>query len=177
MTDSSHASLEERLERLERQNRRLKRVGGAVLAIVASVYLLGQAQPAANVIEAQAFVLVDQNGTKRAELSQFPGGNASLILYGHVGERVVELSGATPISPGLVLYDQLGERKVELTAGLGTFIGAHLRLEQGDGSFASLDPRMFTMKTQGGSSFGVSLLGGGAFLSLDDAGTAIWSAP
>jgi len=61
-------SVEERLVRLERENRRLKLIGLLVLAIIGSVFVMGQVRPPA-VVEAQRFTVRDSRGIEVASLS------------------------------------------------------------------------------------------------------------
>ena len=59
-----------RIERLERENRRLKLAGGAVVAVLLGVALVGAVMPQEipEVIEARGIRVVDENGTVRAEM-------------------------------------------------------------------------------------------------------------
>ncbi len=70
-------SLEQRVERLERENRRLKLAGGAVVAVLLIVALVGAVMPQGipEVIDARMFRVVDESGTVRATLG------ASAIRY------------------------------------------------------------------------------------------------
>jgi hypothetical protein len=70
----------ERLEKLERQNRRLKQIGAAALIALSSLILVAQTTTH-KTIEANAFVLVDENGSHRAEMSM-AGGIPGLTIYG-----------------------------------------------------------------------------------------------
>jgi len=58
----------ERLENVERQNRRMKRVGLVTLVLLAAGFLVGQAQPKSQVVEAEQFIVRDARGQKRALL-------------------------------------------------------------------------------------------------------------
>ena len=69
--------LEQRVGRLERENRRLKIAGGAVVAVLLTVALVGAVLPQGipEVIHAREFQVVDESGTVRATLG------ASAIRY------------------------------------------------------------------------------------------------
>lgn len=71
----------ERIERLEKKLLRMRIAAGASLALVGAGLLMGQA-PAKNikVVEATAFLLVDENGKERAQLSATKDGGAALIF-------------------------------------------------------------------------------------------------
>ena len=72
----------QRLQRLERQNRLVKCGIVIVTLCSASLLLMGQVLPTTNVVEAEAFILVNAEGEKEAELSlRDPLGGPQLILY------------------------------------------------------------------------------------------------
>ena len=64
--------LSRRLERLERENRWMKRAGIAVVGIALAVALIGATRPEdiPEMIEAQAFRVIDEDGTQRAFVCQ-----------------------------------------------------------------------------------------------------------
>lgn len=68
-----------RLERLERENRRFKRVGIAVLVLVAIVTGLGAVQPIPSKIVAHEFDVVDGSGKVRVRLHTQANGNLAMI--------------------------------------------------------------------------------------------------
>jgi hypothetical protein len=68
-----------RMDKLERQNRRLKFGGFVILGALSAVVLMGQAAPAAKVIEAQKFVLKDADGNVRGWFGAYAAGS-ELIL-------------------------------------------------------------------------------------------------
>ena len=74
-------ALAERTDRLERENRRLKLAGLLVLALLASVFLMGQARPPATV-EAREFVLVDKAGKSFGRFGMGDDGLPILIMRG-----------------------------------------------------------------------------------------------
>jgi hypothetical protein len=59
--------LECRLLSMEKQNRRLKRLGAALLVLVTSLVVMGQA-PSKKTVEANEFILRDESGSIRARL-------------------------------------------------------------------------------------------------------------
>ncbi len=111
MNEPTTEGLACRLERMERENRRLKRVGVAVLAALAAVVLMAQANPpkVAKVIEAERFVLQDAAGKVRGELSVLPGGQAGLGLYDQNANLRAMLSLWRDGRPSLELYDENGK--------------------------------------------------------------------
>lgn len=73
-------ALQVRIDALERRVRRqtgLLLVAGTTLA---ALVLMGEAPPRAKTVEAQAFVLVDEAGHDRAQLSLTKEGTAALVL-------------------------------------------------------------------------------------------------
>ena len=75
-----------RLERVEKENRRLKGVGIVLLLGVCAVVLMGQAQ-AGRTVEAERFILRDQDGKMRAELSAENPYESSLKFYDKDGKK------------------------------------------------------------------------------------------
>ena len=106
--------LNHRIDRLERENRRMKRFGLAVLVVVGLVVSLGQATPPPEVVRAEKFVLVDQNGKQRATLGIENGGPA-LVLGDTRGRGVVQLQvPQIPDKPSLYLRDPSQSASVEM---------------------------------------------------------------
>lgn len=70
MNEPTIDNVVQRMDRLERENRRMKLVGVLVLLGIAAVMVMGQAKAprVARVIEAERFVLRDENGRERATL-------------------------------------------------------------------------------------------------------------
>lgn len=60
-------SVEDRLARLERENRRLKLAGLLMLAVIGSVFMMGQVRPPTR-YEAESFILRDRRGVTIAAL-------------------------------------------------------------------------------------------------------------
>jgi hypothetical protein len=63
--------LERRLLSVEKQNRRLKQLGAALLVLVTSLIVMGEA-PSKKTVEANEFILPDSNGNVRAKLAVNP---------------------------------------------------------------------------------------------------------
>lgn len=77
--ETSQAGLAARLETLEKQVRRTRTALYAVLGLGAATLLVGQAPaPRTKVVEAGAFVLVDELGKERAQLALSKDGAAAL---------------------------------------------------------------------------------------------------
>lgn len=129
-TPEMHAVVE-RLERLERQNRRLERAGALALACVGALVLMAQArQP--RTLEAEQFVIRDQQGRVRAEMGLYddflaksahartgsnrPGGGVlfpAVKLFDDRGNSRAVLE-AYPLGQSLDFYDDNGNTRVEL---------------------------------------------------------------
>jgi hypothetical protein len=76
-----HDRLVDRLVILEKQNRRFKQLGAALLVLLASLAVMGQA-PSKKVVEANEFVLRDDAGKVRAKLLiDQPFEKSALLLY------------------------------------------------------------------------------------------------
>jgi hypothetical protein len=75
-----------RLERVEKENRRLKLAGIMFLLVTCAVVVTGQSQTN-RTLEAERFVLKDQSGKIRAELSTENGLQSSLKFYDETGKK------------------------------------------------------------------------------------------
>src|SRR5690606_41369765 len=104
-----------RLEAIERENRRLRRLTGILLAGLA--ILLGltasllvvyarQASATADVVQAQRFVLRDQDGLIRAILGVQPDGSTRFALQDRDGRPRLQLTLLGDGSPGVALKDR-----------------------------------------------------------------------
>jgi hypothetical protein len=140
--NSHPTSLEDlyrRLISLEKQNRRLKQLGAALIVLVTSLIVMGQAS-SKKTVEANEFVLRDNSNNVRARLSiHEPFDIPEMDLFDEKGRPSVELSGGLVPSDGsvgvqgggLILYDSQGHER-------GTFLvkdsTAYLRLNDGNGS-------------------------------------------
>lgn len=111
MTDFT---VEQRVTRLERQNRRLKLGMVAVMAVVAGLVCLAATEPAAKLVRAERFQVVDAQGVVRADLGVVAGAGTGLTLYDpNGGERAglgVNSNGGT----GLRLIDKAGRSRIGL---------------------------------------------------------------
>ncbi len=118
--------LERRLLSVEKQNRRLKQLGAALLVLVTSLIVMGQA-PSKKTVEANEFILRDSGGNVRAKLSMdvhvgsAPGYPASpqLVFFDEKGKQRVQMDGDA-FSPGLNLYDSQGRRRGSFDVALDT---------------------------------------------------------
>ena len=113
MKETMMETLVRRLENVERENRRLKRLGALVLALVASVMLMGHVFTD-RVVEAERFVLVDSGGETRAVLAVAKGGSG-LYLYDANETIRAGLVGGVADETGLRLYDTQGNGRAMLT--------------------------------------------------------------
>jgi len=111
MGDATLQNLAARLSRLERQNRWLKIGGLAALAAVGGLLLIGATAPP-KVVEAQQFVLRDENGATAATLTAMQDG-PKLILYG-AGEKICAALSVTKDGANLQLADAQGDRRALL---------------------------------------------------------------
>src|SRR5688572_21529933 len=91
-------SIEVRLARLERENRRLKVIGLLVIAIAASVFLMGQVRPPSEVV-AQRFTLVNGDGARVGELRANDDGLPYFGLYAPGQTFAVVAMGLTTWAP------------------------------------------------------------------------------
>ena len=107
MNERTLEMLAGRLERLERQNRRLRLGALGVLLAVGALVLMG-ASASPKVIEAERFVLVDEEGRQRAVLETSAWASA-LSLYDGAGNR-----GVTLRLGGLAFVDQRGRDQLTL---------------------------------------------------------------
>ena len=99
-------SMERRLQRLERQSRWMKRLSAVMLAVVAAGVLVAQKKPTPDSIEAQRFVLRDDDGRGRATLGLVEHG-CSLGMFDR--EKKIGLMLGVWGGPFLVFRDARGE--------------------------------------------------------------------
>jgi hypothetical protein len=120
----------ERLERLEKQNVTLKRLGVVVLGLMAGFVLIAQT-PSQRTVEAERFILRDQSGKMRGQITMQPSGEPALEFFGKEGERQSSLSGgrlllsgrksgesAEVLSDGLIIESHEGHIDLGGPAGL-----------------------------------------------------------
>lgn len=91
-----------RLKRVEKQNRRLTRAGIATLLLVSASLVMAQTASVPEVIEAQAFVVSNADGTELARLSATGselGTGPALVLYNAAGtiRTILSASEATSV--------------------------------------------------------------------------------
>ncbi len=127
--ESDLKGLTVRLQKLEKQNRRLKGVGGLVLALTCSLFLIGQAAPKSQTLEAERFIVKDKAGIVRATLGTNTDGSLILALFYENSKEAVVLSVHKGMA-GLGVHDERGGR-----AGLWVVDGAPgLSLQSRDGT-------------------------------------------
>lgn len=85
-------SLAARIEKLEKQNRWFLRGACTGLLLFASAFIMGQAKPLPDVIEAHSFVVRDLTGKKAAELS-YQGDQTWLRIYDLKGKTQTTITG------------------------------------------------------------------------------------
>lgn len=107
-------TLVRRLDRVERQNKRLRRAVTTLTVLCLAVLVIGAVQPKSRSVEAEAFILVDENGKKRATLmTPSPGNLTSFSIYDMNEKERVSLI-ETSEGSGLYLYGQNGKEWLEL---------------------------------------------------------------
>jgi hypothetical protein len=151
----------ERLEKLERQKRRLKLGAAVPVLILISLVLMAQTS-SHKAVEANAFFLVDQDGTRRAELSMTHG-VPGLTIYGTRKEKVWLAAGKN----GSIL--SLEEPDGKASASLDVGGGSSLTLTDDKGTVAlrvyKASPSLWMDGVDGTAS--LNTVGSGPALSLD----------
>ncbi len=104
----------ERLEKLERQNRSLKQVGAVALILAAAVLLMGQASPT-RTVEANEFILKDDNGKRRLIMSLSGVGQEPSVELLDANGRVRVRLGTQLGVAGIAFYDENGSERAELS--------------------------------------------------------------
>jgi hypothetical protein len=141
-----HAILE-RIGKLEAQNRRLKRGSVAILALLSAVILMGQAAPSPRVVEAQRFILKDNDGNVRGWMGTI--GKGSELSLGNVNAQpMMRLIVSTDASD----LHFFGSRKS----------GMNLGLDSGN-------PDISMMGAEGNGEAGIRFGENGPTLTLEDA--------
>jgi len=94
--------IQDRLQKLEKQNRRIKQLGAVALVFAAVIVIMGQA-PTKKTVEANEFVLRDDNGNIRARLFVTPKSTAT-------AREVLGIDSSAPVTvpseATLALYDE-----------------------------------------------------------------------
>lgn len=118
--------LESRLLSVEKQNRRLKQLGAALLILVTSLILMGQA-PSKKTVEANEFVLRDDSGNIRARLFMTTMQTTNMAIPGFAEPVPVTFKPR----PTLALYDEKGEASGLLDDDEVLFFKSHVSLGKG----------------------------------------------
>ncbi len=99
----SFEDLQDRLAALENQNRRFKQLGAALLIVVTSLIVMGQAS-SKKTVEADEFIVRDSSGKVRIKLAvDTKSGAPEINLFDAEGKARVKLEAG--FLPGLSLYD------------------------------------------------------------------------
>jgi len=108
-------TLVERMARLEKENRRTKQVCAVLLILISALVLMGQASPN-RTVEANEFILRDEQGRTRAWLHMEADGPYFTLTdasgKGRLGLAVRETEGS-----GIFMYDPYGKIRVALGEG------------------------------------------------------------
>ncbi len=171
MNEPTTDNVVQRMDRLERENHRMKLAGVLVLLSMTAVTVMGQAKATkvAKVIEAERFVLRDENGKARGSL-QVVAGVAGLILRDekgtvsstlvaakdyagldiHLQNRSRLLLSSDLANTGLYIFDRHNKRRVS--------IGIHDKEGTPSIGILNKDEKMLIRLTE--------LEGGSGFISL-----------
>jgi hypothetical protein len=95
--------LESRLSKVEQDNRRLKLALGALLLVLAATAVMSQRIP--DVIQARDFLVIDENGTTRAQID-YDG----ITLWGENGTLRASMGDL-----GIRYYDENGTRRASMS--------------------------------------------------------------
>ncbi len=91
MTENS--DLVRRLEKLERENRKLKRWGGALIAVVGTIGLTSMAVPSlCKTVWAERFVLKDSSGSGRMMIDAYRSGAPVITASDESGKTFAKLT-------------------------------------------------------------------------------------
>ena len=155
-----------RLERVEKENRRLKLAGIMFLLVTCAVVVTGQSQTN-RTLEAERFVLKDQSGKIRAELSTENGLQSSLKFYDETGKKRTYYADHA-------LLVQAGHDTAIFSAGGFDILGEHtdVRVDRGklyiSGELGSLSIGTVPAFREGTHGVGLILNGGiGRLLSIN----------
>jgi len=155
----------ERLSKIEREVRHWRLAASILASILGVVFLAGAQAPKPGVIEAKDFVLVDDNGVRKAELKNW-GDGSQLIFLDKSGEIGPIALSASPDISAIVLSG--GRNRVALSV---DHQGPQLMMANDSGFVA----RIGDAKTNGnhapanGSALSIAL--------ADCCGKVLWSAP
>jgi hypothetical protein len=113
-------TIEQRLERLERASRRWKVMTALAMVTLSLVLLIGAGKSGEtsvpNELQAQAFVLVDRNGTPLARLGLLPHGAWGLGFYDQGKKSRIVLSVEGDGSSSISLFGKDGKGSMLLSA-------------------------------------------------------------
>lgn len=118
--------LERRLLSVEKQNRRLKQLGAALLVLVTSLVVLGQA-PSKKTVEANEFILRDDGGNIRARLFVTAKSTSTMNIPGFDKPVPVTLNPKAT----LALYDDKQQVSGVLDDDSISFLKSHVSLGSG----------------------------------------------
>lgn len=104
----------ERIALLERSNRRMKAGMAGLVALIVGLAILGVAAPTPKVLTAERFVLVDESGRERAELSSNTKASALQFLNSNGTDALVLTAGSG--DNGVILSDKNGEDRLGFIA-------------------------------------------------------------
>ena len=163
MATSQNQNLTDRVDKLERHNGRLRIVNYVLLAALLSIATMGanEFNVARKVIDAEKFILRDENGNIRGGFAVDPkNGSSTMVLADKNGKVRAELIVGPDGKAGLTLADTSG--KARLTVGL-----------REDGS-----PDIGLADKNGTPRIGIGVVGSGlpAMVLYDDEKKPIWRA-
>ena len=165
-TDQS--TILQRLDRVESRHRWMMRGGAVMIVLVGTAALMGsQAQPREKPDENKTFILRDQAGKERANLTL--GANGPVLSFLDEGGKERLRVGMFKDVPGFVFYDSSGKSQATLSAGT-----EGVRLFVYD---AEERPRAWLRMDK--NDIGLHVLGPGARrhagLQVDPDGTTVWN--
>src|SRR5713101_1699566 len=118
--------LERRLLSVEKQNTRLKRIGAALLVLVTSLVVMGQAPPK-KTVEANEFILRDESGSIRARLFITAKSTTNMNIPGISTPMPVTINPKAT----LALYDEKEQVSGVLDVDSLNFFKSHVSLGSG----------------------------------------------
>jgi len=173
-------TVEKRLEKLERENRWMRRAGTVVLAVAATVLLVGQGKgEKLPDLEVWSLTVKGEKGEVRVKLGTAADGSAYTELHDQAGGVRLSLRTAANGAPHLRLMDQAGKHR----AVLRVFLDGSVFLALHDGlllrTAAKGSPSILFTEGQGSvrTSLGIANDGSPALALKDAEGNVIWQAP
>jgi hypothetical protein len=163
----------QRLDRLERENR-WWRVGAVGLLLLVTV---GAGRNVTDEIRAKRFTVIDQSGTKRAELAMWGPGEPRLALFDARGIERASLALWLNGAPDLILRDR-HEGAPRLLLGLTTDKDEpRLRLQDGLAEGRRLRAVVGHIELDAPSSGATVRLPASSVVLFDNNGKVVWKAP